>query len=162
MGWKTTRAIILVTNKIGRRRNKMLSLEEAITWFNAVAAKVKDVPNYNRRRQLAAIILSLFQRAYHDLVTKKYRSRSYVPIVPSWEDYKAAEEVALMLFTFFRDEEERAAQISRLYRQMLYFFDNFQKWNLSAKDVLSFATFRKLAMDISLSDEAALSPHTES
>jgi len=126
----------------------VLTLEEAITWFNTVASKVKEVPNANRRRQLAAILLSLFQRAYIDLLRKKYKSKEYMPIIPTREDHFAAESLAMFLLTI-KDEEERAAYIARLYEAMQYYFENFEEFKFErVEDILSFKNFHKVLSKI--------------
>jgi len=128
----------------------VLSLEEAITWFNSIASKVKEVPNANRRRQLAAILLSLFQRAYIDLLRKKYKSKEYMPIIPAREDYLAAETLAMFLLTI-KDPDERAGYIARLYEAMQYYFDNFEEFSLGrVEDILRFKTFSKVLHQINM------------
>jgi hypothetical protein len=136
----------------------MITVDRAVEWFNSVASKVKEVPNFNRRKQLAAIILSLFLRAYMDLLKKKWKSTHYQPYIPTAEDYKAAEEVAIFLVTAIKDPDERAAWISRLYRQMEYYFQNYEELGVSADKVLSFAVFHKKLGEIDSRLEANLLP----
>lgn len=136
----------------------MITVDKAIAWFNSVASKVKEVPNFNRRKQLAAILLSLFLKAYMDLMKKKLKSLYYQPYIPSAADYKAAEEVAIFLVTAIKDPDERAAWISRLYRQMEYYFQNYEELGVSADKVLSFAVFHKKLDEIDRGLEANLFP----
>jgi hypothetical protein len=125
----------------------VITVDRAIAWFNAIVSKVKETPNFNRRKQLAAIILSLFQRAYMNLL-KKLKSQYYMPYIPTAADYKAAEEVAIYLATAVKDEEERAAWISRLYEDMEYYFQNFEELGVDPNRVLSFAVFRAKLQEI--------------
>jgi hypothetical protein len=136
----------------------MVTVDKAIVWFNAVASKIKETPNFNRRKQLAAILLSLFLKAYMDLMRKKLKSVYYQPYIPSAADFKAAEEIAFFLVTAIKDPDERAAWISRLYRQMEYYFQNYEELGVSADKVLSFAVFHKKLREIDSRLEANVVP----
>jgi hypothetical protein len=136
----------------------VITVDKAIVWFNSIASKVKEVPNFNRRKQLAAILLSLFLKAYMDLMRRKLKSLYYQPYIPSAADFKAAEEIAIFLVTAIKDPDERAAWISRLYRQMEYYFRNYEELGVSADMVLSFAVFHKKLNEIDRRLEANLFP----
>jgi hypothetical protein len=135
----------------------VITVDRAIAWFNAVASKIKETPNFNRRKQLGAIILSLFQRAYMNFL-KKLKSKYYMPYIPTAADYKAAEEVAIYLATTIEDEEERAAWISRLYKDMEFYFQNFEELKVDPDKVLSFAVFRAKLQEIDSKLESNLFP----
>jgi hypothetical protein len=79
---------------------------------------------------------------------KKLKSQYYMPYIPTAADYKAAEEVAIYLATAVKDEEERAAWISRLYEDMEYYFQNFEELGVDPNRVLSFAVFRAKLQEI--------------
>ena len=131
-----------------RGEMEMLTLEDAIKWFNKVASKVKEVPNANRRRQLAAILLSLFYRTYCDLLTEKYKSKYIMPYTPTHADFRAAEEIALDLLTT-QDKKVRAERIAKLREAMFYYFENFHQWkDIKPENVLSFRTFQQKLPEI--------------